>query len=337
MRRRGRRAVLFGIVALVILGLIAWTHWLHSAMSRAADPASTTASAFLVNKGETAADIASRLEARGFIRSGFAFTWAASSRKLENQFHVGTYRISPSMSGDEILTTLTNASADIRVTFPEGFTVRDIAQRLSDAGIADASSVRDCAKTCSFDLPILASKPQGVDLEGYLFPDTYEFTTGAPAQEIVGTMVRTLDRRIDADLRARITASGHSLHEVLTMASLIEKEVAAPRDRRIVAGILWKRLERGIPLGVDASLLYALGEHRGAITADELRTDSPYNTRLHKGLPPGPISNPGLDAIRAAVNPEASEWLFYLTDDQGAAHYARTNAEHEANKELYLR
>lgn len=337
--RKNRGTAVF-VTLLLLIGLAAATVYgvralALGSMSRAADAEQTTLLSFNVDKGETAASVAARLEARGLIRSGFAFSWVASMREIDERFHPGSYRLSKSMTGDEILQKLTSSSAEIRVTLPEGLTARDIAQRLSDVGITDPFSLRDCVKTCLFDLPILAGRPSGADLEGYLFPDTYDFTTGMEAREVLDILVRTFDRRLSQELRDKITLSGHSLFEIITVASLVEKEVSGPRDRRIVSGIIWKRLELGIPLGIDAATIYALGGNT-ELTAKNLQVDSPYNTRTNTGLPPGPICNPGLDAIRAALEPEQTDWLFYLSDPQGVTRYAKTNAEHEANKAKYL-
>lgn len=335
---RSRAPMVVGTL-LLLLGLGAATvygvrSWVSSTMDQAVDPDQPTVLSFGVSKGETAAEVAARLEARGLIRSSFAFGWAASSDGVDERFHPGTYRLSRSMTGREILQRLTSSSAEIRVTLPEGLTVREIAQRLSDVGITDPSALRDCARTCTFDLPVLAQRPAGADLEGYLFPDTYDFTTGMGAREVLDVLVRTFDRRTSA-LADQVAKSGHSMHEVLTVAAMIEKEVTQPRDRRIVSGIIWARLEKGIPLGIDATTIYALGGRRD-LTASDLKVESPYNTRNRAGLPPGPICNPGLDTIRAALEPEETQWLFYLTDARGTVHYARTNAEHEANKAKYL-
>ena len=336
--RRGTSLILVLIgIALIATAVIFLSRaWVRSLMSHPMEDGQTTLVSFIVEKGDTTSELATRLEARGIIRSGFAFAWTASSKGLESRFRPGTYRISKGMTGDVILARLTSNSAELRVTIPEGLTIVQIAQRLSDAGIADPSSIRTCAQTCPFDLPLLATRPEGASLEGYLFPDTYDFTTGMMANDVVATLVRTMDKRFNADLREKAAAQKRSVHEILTVASMLEKEVTAPRDRRIVAGIIWARLEKGIPLGIDATVLYALGGWKDTLTAEDLRIDSPYNTRIVKGLPPGPICNPGLEAITAALEPEETPYLFYLTDSRGTVHYARTNAEHEQNKATHL-
>ena len=332
----GAFGFLFILLIIAVAGVFLVRNYLSSNMSRAIDQSDTTQIAFEIEKGDAASAIATKLEARGLIHSGFAFTWAVSAQDLDERFHVGTYHLSRSMSGNEILRILTSSAADVRITIPEGFTTEDIAKRLSDLKITDPISFRECVKTCEYPLPILEDRPDGQSLEGYLFPDTYDFTTGTEAREIINVLVRNFNQKLDSQMRIDAVANERTLHEIITVASLIEKEVSDPTDRRLVSGIIWSRLENDIPLGIDATVLYAIGETKTNITAKDLQVDSPYNTRLYKGLPPGPICNPGLDAIQSAIYPQDSEWLFYLTDAQGVTHYAKTNAEHEENKRQYL-
>lgn len=338
-RRKKRSGALWFFIMILLIALIGFyviSNFLSSNMSTPVDAKDTTMISFEIDKGESATAIATKLEARGLIKSGFAFTWAVSSRELDDSFHHGSYQLSRSMPADDILRILTSSAADVRITIPEGFTTDDIAKKLSDQGVADPISFRECINLCEYPLPVLEDRPEGQSLEGYLFPDTYDFTTGTEAREIIEVFVRNFNKKFDLQMREDAQNEGHSLHEIVTVASMIEKEVSDPTDRRIVSGIIWTRLESGIPLGIDATVLYAIGTTKTDITAEDLRVDSPYNTRVNKGLPPGPISNPGLDSLQAALYPQDSDWLFYLTDTDGVTHYAKTNAEHEENKRLYL-
>ena len=161
-------------------------------------------------------------------------------------------------------------------------------------------------------------------MEGYLFPDTYLFLPGAETEQIIGTMRDNFKKK-----------AGDIAQDIVIMASLIEKEVPASDDRRIVSGILWKRLEIGMPLQVDAVFPYITGKRE--VLLDDLKINSPYNTYLYKGLPPGPIANPGLDAIEAARNPKETPYLYYISGKDGKTHFAKTYEEHLKNKEKYLR
>lgn len=208
----------------------------------------------------------------------------------------------------------------VRITFPEGETARDYAMRITEE-IPDISASDFLSKAQPY--------------EGYLFPDTYLFLQSADADSIVKTMRTNFDTKI-ASLSPDITASGHSLSDSVVMASLVEKEARTSAVRRVVAGILWNRLARGMPLQVDAVFGYIFNRDTYSPSYADLKVDSPYNTYTHIGLPPGPINNPGLDALDAVLHPTNTDYLYYLTDKNGVMHYATTYAGHQANRKKYL-
>ncbi|MEK7553773.1 MAG: endolytic transglycosylase MltG [Patescibacteria group bacterium] len=209
----------------------------------------------------------------------------------------------------------------IRITFPEGVTVRDIALKTAEA-FPDISAEEFLS--------------YGRQQEGYLFPDTYLFPVSADAKTIISTMRENFNTKIES-LSDDVQASGHSLSDIVIIASLVEKEVRTNENKRIVAGILWTRLERGMPLQVDAVFGYIFNRDTYSPSFEDLKVDSPYNTYIHIGLPPGPISNPGLESIQAALHPTKTNYLYYLTGSDNLMHYARTYAEHMANQTKYLR
>jgi len=189
----------------------------------------------------------------------------------------------------------------------------------------------------SAEFAFLAGKPPFVSYEGYLFPDTYRFFRGASPEEIVKKLVANLGRRLsEAGIIEKIAGRGTSLHELLTLASVIEKEVRTPEDRRLVADVFRRRLEIGMALQADSTVNYVTGKSVAAASSEDVAADSPYNTYKHRGLPPGPICNPGLDAISAALEPQANDYWYFLTDADGGVHYAKTLDEHNANKAKYL-
>ncbi|HXK35266.1 MAG TPA: endolytic transglycosylase MltG [Candidatus Paceibacterota bacterium] len=210
--------------------------------------------------------------------------------------------------------------APIKVVFPEGMTTREMAAVLS-------------AKIQDFDEKkfLAIAEPK----EGFLFPDTYLFFLDAAPDVIVGQLAANFQNKIK-QVEEKIAESSHTLNEIITMASIIEKESLNGDERQIVSGILWKRISLGMPLQVDATFLYINGKASAELTKDDLNIDSPYNTYRNKGLPPGPINNPGLDAIVAALYPKDSPYLYYLHDKKGKVHYAKTFNEHVANKRKYL-
>lgn len=174
------------------------------------------------------------------------------------------------------------------------------------------------------------------DKEGYLFPDTYFFLPTADAVTVARVLENTFTSRIE-EFEMDLEESEYSLHEILTMASIIEREVSNPIDRRLVSGVLWNRISIDMALQVDASFVFILGKGSSELTLDDLETKSPYNTYTNRGLPPGPIGNPGTDAIEAALYPTSSNYFFYLSDIDGVTHYAETFEKHKQNKTLYLR
>lgn len=208
----------------------------------------------------------------------------------------------------------------VRLTFPEGETARDAA-----ASIAEAFPSIPESDFLSVAQPY----------EGYLFPDTYLFSPSSDAESIVETMRTNFDTKI-APLLSEVQASGHSLSDIITMASLLEREARSSEARRMIAGILYNRLELGMPLQVDAVFGYIYGRDTYSPSFDDLKIDSPYNTYLHTGLPPGPIANPGLVSIEAALDPAETDFLYYLTGTDGLMHYAKTYAGHQANQRKYL-
>jgi len=209
----------------------------------------------------------------------------------------------------------------VRVFIPEGSTVLQMSEILS-------------ANLLNFDTESFIKK--ATPLEGYLFPDTYLFPPNAKPDQVIQWLSNHFAEKVES-LTDEIRDSGHTLEEIIIMASIIEEEVRIQEDRQLVSGILWKRIAIDMPLQVDAPFAYLIGKASAELSLDDLAMDSPYNTYTNKGLPPGPISNPGLLAIEAALRPVESDYFFYLSDSDGTTHFAKTFDEHKANKALYLR
>ncbi|MEK7583767.1 MAG: endolytic transglycosylase MltG, partial [Patescibacteria group bacterium] len=225
-----------------------------------------------------------------------------------------------------------------RITLIEGWTLDEYAGRLDENGFSP-----EVFLALTRDLPLwrdsydfLTSVPSGQSLEGYLFPDTYSIDAAKDAEQLMRKMLDNFSEKLTPELRKQVAGSGRTLHEVITLASIIEREVAKPEDRRLVADIFLKRLRDGIGLQSDATVNYITKSGRTRSTAADLDIDSPYNTYKYRGLPPGPIGNPGIDAITAALDPQPNDYYYFLTDTDGGVHYARTFDEHQKNRELYL-
>ena len=265
----------------------------------------------VIEKGTGLAEISNKLKKEGFIKNKYAFALYARVLGKSKKIKYGKYLFNEPVSVFSLTSRLAKGEfgfKPIKVTITEGMTAKKISELFGDFE--------------NFDKEEFLEKTE--KLEGYLFPDTYLFLPFAETEQIIGTMTDNFKNK-----------AGDIGRDIVIMASLIEKEVPDSGDRKIVSGILWKRLKLGMALQVDAVFPYITGSRK--VLLDDLKIDSPYNTYLYKGLPPGPISNPGLDAIEAARNPKESLYLYYLSGNDGKTHFAKTFSEHLRNKEKYLR
>lgn len=295
------------------------------------------------------------LQKSGVLRSPLGFAIQAVLRGDRGKIQAGTYGISPRESGGDILTRLTRGDTvpqDEPVTIPEGFTLQQIADRLDARGIAGKQALLDAARVDAFraEFAFLASAPAGATLEGYLFPDTYRFRDATKPEDVITRMLKRFEEqweeatKVCSEQQAVSSTvhcslpTAHSVHELVTMASIIEREVQTPEDRRLVSSVLWKRFDAGAGLDADAPIRYVLNNWDQRLTVQDLAVDSPYNTRRYRGLPPGPIGNPGLDSIKATLAPQESEYLYYLSaaSDKRTI-FSKTLDEHNQAKAGHLR
>ena len=309
---------------------------------------------FLIEKGQSLFQIASTLENQDLIKSKFSFTFYVFLKGKQDNLQAGEYSLNPSMSIAGISQKI--ISGDITketITIPEGWNLRDIAWYFENKGmfmaeelfelvgfpLIDYSKSTDLPspKDFSSDYDFLIDKPNILNLEGYLFPDTYEINRGDSLEEIVRKMLDNFGEKLTQELRDEITNQGKTIFEIITMASLLEKEVRTLEDKKIVAGVLWKRLKNNIPLQVDATLTYISGKKSTQVSIEETKIDSPYNTYKYRGLPLGPISNPGLESISASIYPESSDYWYYLSTLKGETIFSRTLEEHNIAKAKYLK
>ena len=280
---------------------------------------------FPVHSGETGLDIATALKIDHAVRSEFLFR--VLLRLYGGQTHIaaGTYYFPEPLNAFAIAWRLRVGNFNIepiKITVPEGTDTEHMSLLLSQSlPIFDANTFLHLAQ------------PH----EGFLFPDTYFFYPGESMTDIVQTMHDNFNAHMAApDVQTAVASSGKSLVQLVIMASLLEKEAPDTKNRQIISGILWKRIELGMPLQVDAVFPYITGKSSGDITRADLQTRSPYNTYLNLGLPPGPITNPGLDSIMAAATPVVTDYLYYLSDKKGNFHYSATYAGQLANEKKYL-
>lgn len=320
------KKILVGL-AFIPVALIGFWYTLYQLNLRPVDGGSSETIAFVIEAGQSGRTIAANLESAQLIRSDAAFNAYANLHGLRTKFKSGYYHLSPSQSTAQIAEALAGGKvSQQRLVIPEGSTLVKISQLVKEAGINESDW--QAALTRAYDSELAKARPAGLSLEGYLFPDTYGVTKGVSAENLVSSMLTNLEAKFSPDLRQKAAARGYTPHQALTLASIIEREVPKSEDRRIVAQIFYKRLTLGQALESDVTVHYAadiLGQ------PFDLSINSPYNTRRFKGLPPGPIASPGLDAIEAAVSPATTDYLYFLSGDNGTTYFAKTYNEHLAN------
>ncbi|HET6781829.1 MAG TPA: endolytic transglycosylase MltG [bacterium] len=288
-----------------------------------------------IPSGSSSADIGHRLERAGVIGRALDFVILVRLRGLTRSLQDGEYRLSPAMGLLDIVDRIARgAVVHYPVTIPEGYTARQIVEELVQTRLGDRDEFLRLVRTGAkgYDLEFLGALT-GTSLEGYLFPDTYQIPRHLEERAALRLF---LDRFGELVLpRWRESGRGRPLHEIVTVASMVEREARVPAERPLIAGVIYNRLARGWKLEVDATVLYALGQHKPIVTFADLKVDSPYNTYLHPGLPPGPIANPGLAAIDAALNPTKTDYLYYVARADGSHVFSRTLGEHEAAVRRY--
>ena len=318
--------VIVAVVLVVAIGGGLYYQW----GVQAADPAGRERLVYLP-EGQGVWAIASALEDEGLIRSAAVFYVAyrlyIRSGKPGN-LTASYFDLSPADPVPRIISEGLRRPARRRLTFPEGFFLKQIAARVG----ASELRITEQAFSNAARRSLLAEQPAfelaSESLEGYLFPDTYQIAIGTSAEEIVAEMLGNFEHKFCEKYEQQIAASSHSLHEIVTMASLIEREAKTEKDRGLIASVIDNRLAKGMKLQIDATVQYALPEHKERLLHSDLKVASPYNTYLHEGLPPGPICNPGLACLEAALNPPRTEYFYYVAREDGSHVFSRTYAEH---------
>lgn len=329
-KKRAKKIIL--IITLSIIGLLlaaAASVWIW--YSSQLQPKGTDTSQRVVvevESGIAPSAIGKLLEDKGIIRSALAFDIYTRISGSRDELQAGTYRLSPSESLSQIVEHLVNGRVDtFTITFLPGATLAQHRKVLLSAGYS-AQEI-DAALSATYSSPVLASRPSGMDLEGYIYGETYAFGTGATAQEIIQATLDEYSRVVTANnLVSRLQARGMTLHQGITLASIIQREVITDSDKKQAAQVFYLRLADGMVLGSDVTYQY-IADKLGV--ARDVNLDSAYNTRRYQGLPPGPIASPGLGALIATVDPAAGDYVYFLSGDDDVTYFARTYAEHEAN------
>ena len=289
-----------------------------------------------IERGSTVGTIAGELKESGLIKHRWAFVLFAKLTGNANNFQYGTYTLNTDMDYLELVTNLQKTATfrqTVRITIPEGRELREIIETLDKNNVCSSEDLWDAVENHEFDYDFLKDLPQRPNrLEGYLFPDTYEFFEDSDADTVLAKMLDNFNAKFSDDLRKRASEIGMSLDEVVTLASIIEREAASDEDRATVSSVFHNRLNsKQYPLLQScATVQYILKERKPVLTYADVRIESPYNTYLHEGLPIGPIASPGLASIKAALYPETTDYYFFVVSATGEHVFSKTLEEHNA-------
>ncbi len=324
------RSVLFSLVAIALSCLVAYGA--YGLLGDRGLPLRKTT--VLIAPGSDFDSIVASLVRSGVTRHPWLLRALARVRGASAEIRAGRYRFQAHLDTAALLDRLLAGGRNsIRVTIPEGFTDRQIAQRLARHGLGDATTLERAFK----DDTAVIDGVRITGLEGFLFPDTYLIPIAATPEAIEAQMLARFRQELPADALERAKRLHVSLVGAITIASMIEREAKIDRDRPLIASVIYNRLRLGMPLQIDATIEYALPHHRSSLTYADLRVRSPYNTYLHSGLPPGPIANPGGASIEAAFHPAKTDFLYYVAKGDGSHVFAATLAEQTANIARYER
>ena len=335
------------IAAFICIGILLGVVLFVARALGAATPSNTTVR-IAMEPGTSPRMLATKLQQAGLIRSDTVFTAYLRWKKEGSRFQAGVYEWAPGVSLDDMIRDLNEGkivkSERLRITIPEGFTVLQIAHRIAEFKGTDVGQVVEILNaTSDWNSVSVASIPvlpgMNYRLEGYLFPETYELGKDATVREIIQKMVTELDKRLTqlpTGWQDKLKERGLTFHQMLTMASLVEREAALEEERPLIASVIYNRLNNRMPLQIDATIQYLFEKPKERLVGKDLQIISPYNTYLVSGLPPGPIASPSLSAMQAVIEPAQTNYLFYVTKKDGSrAHlFATTFEQHMINNEL---
>lgn len=320
-----RLLVVFFIVVIIFLVTAFWEIYIPK------NNISQETITYDLKKGAGEKDIALELQRQGIIKNNKFFRIYVILTFQYSKLQAGRYELSPSMSIVEIVKKFVSGNIiKNKITVIEGWDLEDIGSYLEDKNVISKKDFFDVTKKdWSNEFVFLSDKPKKLSLEGYIFPDTYYMAENATGEEFIRVAMQNFNKKLMPDLRKAITDQHRSIFQIITMASMLEKEVRLADDKKIVSGILWKRIKEGIPLQVDSTVNYITHKNDPKVTVKDTKIDSPYNTYKYYGLPLGPISNPGMDSIIAAIYPIKTDYWYYLSADHtGQTIFSKTLEEH---------
>lgn len=326
------RTFLVGVLVLLVVlgggGFFAYRYYdddVHRA-HRAGQPTLTVT----VPPGTSVSGVADVLLSKGVIDSSVVFQVYVRLHGYNSRLEAGNYDIPGGANMADVVALLGHSQADqVTVTIPEGFTVKQVGDAIEKKGLFSSAEYVKAVKSDQFSQDFLAGRPAGAGVDGFLFPDTYNFSARATPDDVINAQLNRFGQQVTREMRGHAADQKITLYQAVVLASIIEREGKFDEDRGQIASVFYNRLAAGMPLQSDTTVEFAKGSPGTPISNQDKAIDSPYNTYLHTGLPPGPICNPGLGSLVAALTPAKTDFLYFLTDKDGHAHFSRTLAEHQ--------
>jgi UPF0755 protein len=342
-----KKTLIFGVALsvlfIVVIAVIVILH-INNSINRPADQSNAKLTAITIEQGESVDAIGSKLEKAGLINGSEYFKIYLWRTGLGSKLKAGNYEFSPNMTIEQIADILINGEAglksnEVRVSIPEGLSNDQVLEKLKSAGAIQNNDYFTAAGMDLSGYDFLEGMNEKANLQGFLFPDTYNFFKNSSTQEVMKSMLDNFDKKLTSEMRADIKRKGRNIYDIVILASIIEKEAAGTDEMPYIASVFYNRLRIGKPLQSDATINYITGAGRAMPTNEDLEIDSPYNTYKYAGLPPTPICNPGIDAIKAAIYPAETDYFYFLTtqDEKKTTYFSKTYEEHLQNKATYLK
>ncbi len=338
---KNKRRLFFSTVifiGIIILGAAMIFSLYMGNESKPADPDNNEMISVAIPSGSGTGEIADILVENDVIDNPMVFKLLSKTKGAEGKYKTGEYSLSSSMSMEDIMKILVSGKSNtIRFTIPEGYDIKRITEKLASEGLINAEVFAKEIESGQYDYPFLADAPAGENrLEGFLFPDTYDIYTTANEHDIINKMLSQFDIVFTREDYARAEELHMSVREIITLASIIEREARIPEDRPIIASVFYNRLKIGMPLQSCATVQYILGEQKAVLSIKDTQTESAYNTYLIAGLPPGPIASPGADSMKAALYPAETDYLYFLAKGDGSHAFSITYDQFLKDKAKYI-
>lgn len=327
--------ILIVILAIIIMMFIGFIN-----LDKPMDPSCNESISVVIPRGSATSDIANILEEKSVIDSAFKFKLLSKIKGYDGKFKSGEYSFNKSMKPSEIATVIIKG-IDNRNTFtiPEGFSIYKIGKRLEEKGICTQSEFENELENGSFDYSFLHNDISGIErYEGYLYPDTYSFSKHTTAHDIIKACLDNFEKKYNNEIKRNLMKKpGKSLKEIMTVASIVEREAVKSDERPLVAGVIYNRLEKNMKLQMCSTVQYLLKEDKPVLSIEDTEISSDYNTYIHEGLPPGPICNPGMASIKAAANPEKTKYIYFVVSSKldGSMEYSSDYDKFLKDKEKY--